>query len=244
MAGAQTHRRSWWPRPVAAPIPETPLYPTGNLVLHVDTSFGASGVVLNGSGQVTAWKNQVAGGANFVPDAPLDYYPDGTTYAVDCRKGSLFATLPQALPSPVTVFVVLKVLPNDPYTEYQVPIELTNTAGSDALRAFVKQSNRVLVYDGANYFDLAGQYPIGSYCIVSYTTSGEGEYYSGEYLIRAPDISGGGYSGFFYNRSFNRILCYAGNYALKLYLVYNRRLSGGETSEVLATLQQRFSLFQ
>ncbi|MBO3270766.1 hypothetical protein [Hymenobacter defluvii] len=249
MAAGHAHRRPltrWLAStpPVEPEQPAQPLYPFHNLVLHVDTSIGAAGVTLNGNGQVTAWKNQVAGGAHFVPDAPLDYYPDGSTYAVDCRKGTLLATLPQTYASPATIFLLLKVLPNTPYSEYQLPIELSNTANADVLRGFVKQSTNVLVYDGNSYMDLSGQYPINSYCIVSYTTSGDGEYYTGGFNIRSPGISGGGYGGFYYNRSFNRIACAVGNYLLKLYLVYNRRLTEQETAEVVATMQQRFTLFQ
>lgn len=100
---------------VQAPfVPYVSPYATANLFQYHDVNFRSSGVVLNGSNQVTQWNNQVAGGIGLTPPATAPTYlanVDGYP-ALNMAAGGLEAVQSLSRNQPLSATVLIKIVVN------------------------------------------------------------------------------------------------------------------------------------
>lgn len=97
-------------------------YSKTGLTQYHDVNFGASGVILNASNQITTWKNQIVGGVDLTlttGTAPnylksVDGFP-----AIDAVAGGVLgATIPATGTQPLSITLLIKVIRNPSSANY------------------------------------------------------------------------------------------------------------------------------
>lgn len=149
-------------------------YPKANLFQYNDVNFGASGIVLNGAGQVTQWTNKVSGQAHLLNASSTlpSYLPNVDGFpALNTFNSGLQATLNAGYSGALTVTMLLKIVNNPAAAEYQAPVSVSH------LVFYIKQTYRTLFTGpGPSYFDSA-DLPINRWFIITVAWSSSNSYW-------------------------------------------------------------------